>query len=176
MMVYIASCKRLIFFFAILGFCACKQPKDSDFLYLVTDPADPEIYGYANMNGEVIIPLGKYPLCYTDTLKNFAIVMVPQKGLVAIDKNEKHLFEVFPFNNGPDEPTEGFFRIIKAGKIGFANMKGEIVIPAQYECAHSFKNGKAEVGLQCSTQEDGEHFYWESDNWFYIDTTGKRIE
>jgi hypothetical protein len=42
--------------------------------------------GYRNEAGELIIPLGKYPMCYTDTFRQYAIVQASGKGLVGIDR------------------------------------------------------------------------------------------
>ena len=67
--------------------------------------------GYVNIKGEVIIPFGKYPVCFTDTLKNFAVVYAKGKGFIGIDRNENILFNVYEIDNGPDYPSEGAFRI-----------------------------------------------------------------
>lgn len=164
-----------LFLLLVSGIFACSGKAEDDYLYLVTDPNDLESYGYANAKGEIIIPTGKYGICYTDTLKSFAVVLKDRAGFLGIDRNEKVLFEVYPFGNGPDYPQEGLFRIIEDDKIGYANMDGEIVIKPQYDCAHPFKNGKAEVGLQCTEKSSSEHSYWESDDWFTIDTVGKKL-
>jgi len=154
----------------------CTSKPEDDYLYRIIDPDDWEKYGYADSKGETVIPLGKYGICYTDTLKNFAVVLIDRKGFFGIDRNEEILFQVYPFDNGPDDPQEGLFRIIEDGKIGYANLEGEIVIKPQYGCAHPFKNGKAEVGLQCISIPDGEHSYWETDKWITIDKRGERID
>jgi len=68
--------------------------------------------GYKNQNGDIVIPSGKYIGCFTDTFRTYAIVVKPNSGFVAIDWQEKILYEVFPFDNGPDEPSDGLFRIL----------------------------------------------------------------
>lgn len=176
----IVSFKAFKHFFLFLlmasGMFACSGKAEDDYLYLVTDPNDLESYGYANAKGEIIIPTGKYGVCYTDTLKSFAVVLKDRAGFLGIDRNEKVLFEVYPFGNGPDYPQEGLFRIIEDDKIGYANMDGEIVIKPQYDCAYSFENGKAKVSLNCSELLDREHIVWDAKEWFYIDHTGKKID
>ena len=159
----------------ILG---CSRQKQSDYLIKVFNGDFDEIgveSGYVNISGDTIIALGKYFYCYTDTLKDFAIVLKKDGSCVAIDKNDRELFNVFWVDNGPDYIREGLFRIIKNGKIGYANTKGEIVIEPQYDCAFPFKKGKAKVSYSCRTIMSGEHKKWESLHWFYIDKKGRKI-
>ena len=132
--------------------------------------------GYVNMDGDTLIPIGKYQYCYTDTLKHFAIVLKKNGQLIAIDQSDRQLFEVFRFDNGPDYVKEGLFRIIKDGKIGYANQKGEVVIKPQFDCAFPFKNGQAKVSNNCTSIDEGEHNRWESNEWFFIDHNGKQIK
>lgn len=132
--------------------------------------------GYVNLNGDTIIPLGKYFYCYSDTLKEFAIVLTKEKKCIAIDREENILFEVFWYDNGPDYFSEELFRIIKNGKIGFANRKGQIIIEPEYECATPFENGKSKVTFNCTLKKVGEHWEMESNEWFFIDKAGKTLE
>lgn len=92
---------------------------------------------------------------------------------VVRDRNKKALYEIFPYDNGPDYPAEGLFRIVKNGKIGYADANTfAVVIPPQFDCAYPFENGKAKVSKQCKTVKDGEHSVWESDAWQYVDKQG----
>jgi len=156
----------------LVGF---KTPKD--FLILKTNKADQ--YGYVNSKGAVIIPFGKYSICFTDTFKNFAIVEKPKQGFVVINRMENIMYKVFTFDNGLDYIKEGYFRIIKDGKIGFAASDFSVKIKPQYGCAFPFENGKARVSYNCKTASDpqtNEYHYWISKNWFYINKQGKRIK
>ena len=82
---------------------------------------------------------------------------------------------MFPFDNGPDYAADGLFRIMTNNKIGYADeATGKVIIKPQFDCAFPFENGVAKVGLNCTTHSDGEHSYWTSDNWFYIDKKGKK--
>ena len=93
---------------------------------------------------------------------------------VIMDSNKSTLYEVFPFDNGPDYPSEGLIRVVKNGKIGYADANTyAIVIEPQFDCAFPFENGKAKVSKQCKTVKDGEHSVWESDAWKYVDKEGK---
>jgi hypothetical protein len=108
-------------------------------------------YGYKNLYGDIIIPAGKYSFCFTDTFRTYAIVSLPPKGFVAIDRKENILYNVFPFDNGPDYVEDGFFRIVKDGKIGYADAEtGKIVIQAQFACAWPFEKGLMEFHSWCT--------------------------
>ncbi|WP_394993936.1 alpha/beta hydrolase [Emticicia sp.] len=93
---------------------------------------------------------------------------------VIMDSKKTTLYEVFPYDNGPDSPSEGLIRVVKNGKIGYADAKTyTIVITPQFDCAFPFENGKAKVSNQCKTIKDGEHSIWTSDAWQYVDKKGK---
>ena len=90
------------------------------------------------------------------------------------DSKKKTLYEVFPYDNGPDYPAEGLIRVLKNGKIGYANAKTyKIVIAPQFDCAFPFENGKAKVSNKCKTIKEGEHNVWTSETWQYVDKKGK---
>ncbi len=132
--------------------------------------------GYLDPEGDTVIPAGKYFFCYTDTIRHYGIVGA--KGeLFAIDKNEKILFRVMIYDNGPDYMEEGKFRILdEEGKYGFADEKGIAIRPA-YAFAFPFKNGLSKVTLSGQKVQIGEHWHWESstEEWFYIDHNGNVV-
>ena len=131
-------------------------------------------YGYVNTKGDTVVPLGKYPMCYTETFAQMAIV-ASDKKLIAINRNMETLFEVFIFDNGPDNISDGVFRIIKNKKIGYADADGHILIEPKFGCAYPFELGKAMVSDSCTTVSDGEHKRWLSRKWYYVDKTGKKV-
>lgn len=89
---------------------------------------------------------------------------------VLVDEQKKVQYEVFFYDNGPDYPSEGLYRVVKNGKIGYADAAtNAIVIAPQYDCAYPFENGKAKVSTHCTTTQDGEYSSWESDAWEYIE-------
>ncbi len=169
----------LILFVLILvsvTFCS-RQVQDTYLIKIHSDETSaPGACGYINTAGDTVIALGTYLFCYTDTLKNFAIVMKKDGSLIAIDKTNTKLFDVYKYDNGPDYISEGLFRILKNGKIGYANRNGTIVIEPRFSCALPFKNGRAKVSLDCKQITEGEHSRWESEHWFYIDLKGHQIE
>ena len=150
--------------------------QDNNDLYLQIIETDNygEECAYVNSVGEEIIPFGKYLRCYTDTFKTVAFVT--KKGddrIVAIDRNEKELFQVKTYDNGPDYVKDGLFRIVVNDKIGFANMKGEIIIPPTFKTVYPFSEERAAFCIDCRQIESGEHLVDTGGKWGYIDTKGE---
>lgn len=159
--------------------CSRKSAEKDDYLFKIYEGKFDEFgvkTGYINTRGDTVIALGKYLYCYSDTLKNYAIVMKNNGDIIAIDRNDNELFKVYKYDNGPDYISEGLFRIIVNGKIGYADTTGKIIIEPQFDCAYPFKDGKAKVSLDCMTIENGEHHQWQSSKWFYIDRKGNTIQ
>jgi hypothetical protein len=162
-------------FLLLAASAAFGQPKVTGVLLLVSDSISGKC-GYRNEAGELVIPLGKYAMCYTDTFRNYAVVLAYGKGMVGIDRHEHVLYNVFIYDNGPDDPSDGLFRIKKGGQIGYADAPtGKVVIAPKFPCALPFENGKAKVSFDCKTKGDGEHSAWISDHWFYVNKAGVRL-
>jgi hypothetical protein len=132
-------------------------------------------FGYLSAKGDTIIPFGKYEFCFTTRFCSFAIVSKKNKGLIGINRKEEILFNVFLFDNGPDPLSDGVFRIVKNGKIGYADSKGKTIIKPEYDCAEPFIKGKARVGKGCIPVTEGEHTGWTGGKWFFINKHGKTI-
>ncbi|MDB5013134.1 MAG: hypothetical protein JWQ25_1336 [Daejeonella sp.] len=156
--------------------CYGQTKSKDDYLVSFADTIH-DSYGYKSQKGKIVIPAGKYTICFTDTFKAYAIVSKPGVGLIAINRQEKILYQVFPFDNGPDYPSNGLFRILKNHKIGFADAAtGRIRIQPQFDCAFPFENGIAKVSINCQNKSDGEHTVWLSEHWYYINRTGKKVK
>ena len=71
----------------------------------------------------------------------------------------------YQYDNGDDYVSEGTVRIVNDdnGKIGYP-----------------FKNGRAKVTYEGESRpvgnSGGEYHYWDSDQWFYIDKQGNKID
>lgn len=136
-------------------------------------------YGYTNKNGDTIIEVGAFENCFSDIFTTFAYVSdkrFKDAGMVAVNRNKEVIFEAYIYDNGPDYIVDGLFRIKRNGKIGYADPTGKVIIEAKYSCADPFENGKARVALNCETISDGEHTTSKSNEWFYIDKTGKEVK
>jgi hypothetical protein len=143
-------------------------------LHLVHDTINDK-YGYLNKKGDTIVPFGKYSFCFTTKFDKFAIVSLPDKGFIGIDRNENILFNIFVFDNGPDYLSDGLFRIVKNGKIGYADKNGNIIIFPKYDCAYPFVKGKANVGTGCEIKNEGEHWLWTGGVWHFINKKGQLL-
>jgi len=148
--------------------------RDNDYLLVVWDT----VYyncGYVDQTGDYVIPKGKYSVCLTDTFRNFAVVYKSNRGFVGIDRQEEMLFQIFQYDNGPDYPSEGMFRIIKNNKLGFANLDGKIVIKEKYDAAYPFNEGLAAFCQGCTSQRMGEHSMWKNGKWGFVNSKGKVV-
>ncbi len=158
---------------------ACSSKKDNYLIKFYEGEFD-EIgipSGYMNSKGDTIIPIGKYYYCYTDTIKNFGMVIEKGTGeIIGIDQNANELFQVVKFDNGPDYIENGLFRIIKNNLYGYANKNGEIIIEPKFKCAYSFFLGKAQVSDSCMVKISSGQKMFLSNNWYYIDTKGNKTE
>ncbi|CAL2104430.1 conserved protein of unknown function [Tenacibaculum sp. 190130A14a] len=133
--------------------------------------------GYLNSKGDTIIPTEKYYYCYTDTIKNFGMVLEKGTGkIIGINQNGIELFEIAKIDNGPDYIKNGLFRIIKNNMYGYANKKGEIIIEPKFKCAHPFFMGKAQVSDSCIVKTSSRQQMFLSNNWYYINSKGNKIE
>ncbi len=137
---------------------------------------------FINYSGDTIIPFGKYAYYGTDTLIHYANVIKLSNDStygrqIAIDRNQRVLFDLVMFDNGPEPFSEGLTRILRNGRMGYANEYGQIVIPCIYDYATHFENGKAQVTFDAVEYNDiDEHRRVESDEWLEIDREGKRIK
>ncbi len=65
---------------------------------------------------------------------------------------------MFTFDNGPDDFSEGLARFVGPnGKIGFVDQTLNVVIPARFDFATPFEDGRAHICMGCRKQQDGEH-------------------
>lgn len=165
-----------IFVFCTLfvGLMSCQPEATSSMLISKIDD-ETSLYAYYDERGNKI--LGDYMMAYTDTITDYGIVA--DSDFVLIDKKGKHIHKVFPYDNGPDYASEGLIRIIENGKIGYIDSKTfKVLIEPAYACAYPFENGKARVSLNCKTEKASpgeEHSTWQSQEWFYIDKSGKVV-
>lgn len=139
---------------------------------------------YVDSDGIEKIPFGKYYHCYTDTFRNIAFVTGENgKGIVAINRQEEKLFNVFIIDNGPDYIENGAFRIIEKNKMGFADTLGNIIIPTIYDFTTPFnKKGLALVNIGGHSESVDpkdpycEYHTWIGGKWGIINKKGKIIK
>jgi hypothetical protein len=148
---------------------------DNEEIWFLVTYTENNFFGYVDQTGDTVIPFETYDICYTDSFKRGAIVYKEGVGFIAIDKKQNVLFQVFPFDNGPDYPSEGLFRIIENGKIGFADTDFNIVIKPQFDCAFPFEGETAKVSFDCVKVKEREHIIWQSKSWSMINRKGEKV-
>jgi hypothetical protein len=96
---------------------------------------------------------------------------VNRKGKVVVQ-------DVVSEDNGPAPFCDGLVLVLRNKKYGFANRKGQLVIPAIYDGAGNFVGGKTEVCKGCEKKcadRDCEHSFHSGGEWFQIDTHGTSV-
>lgn len=126
-------------------------------------------FGYKNESNQVVLK-AQFPIAYTDTITEIGFVCEPESNkILCINNLGEPLFLTFKCDNGPDYPHEGLFRIIdNNGLIGYADLRGNIVISPIYKFAYPFVDGKAKVTSEGYAIQDKEYIRWEGNNWYYI--------
>jgi hypothetical protein len=131
------------------------------------------MYAYYDEAGKKV--LGDYAAAFTDTMRDYAIVA--DSDFVLIDRQGRYVYHIFPYDNGPDYASDGYYRIVENGKIGYVDSaSARLAIKPAYDCAYPFENGRAKVSVNCRTVSDGEHSGWKSEEWFFIDKQGRRLQ
>jgi hypothetical protein len=97
--------------------------------------------------------------------REYGWTYVNRTGLVVITG-------VYGFDNWADEFHDGLVRIRRGQKFGFANRKGVVVIPPNYDGAFSFKGGLAVVCRHCRCKQTGEHCLLTGGDWSRINKSG----
>jgi len=155
------------------------SPGDTLFIRQQGNDGPGDDFCYINQHGDTIVPFGQFAYAFSDTITTYGVVAEASgagSNLVGINQKGQRLYEVYRFDNGPDYLQEGRFRMIRNGKIGYADASGKIVIEPRFACADPFSGGKARVADDCELVADGDHTLVQSEHWFYIDTEGRKIE
>ena len=132
-------------------------------------------YGFKNTSNDNVIIPAQYDIIYKkcfDSNSEFYIAAIPNKGWCYIDKSGKFIIQSYTFDAGPDIFMEGLSRYKENEKVGFINKDLEIVIPAQFTDAYSFKNGFAKVCNDCKRDLSIEHSKLEGGKWGVVDKNG----
>ncbi len=127
-------------------------------------------YGYSSCAGE-IATLAIYRVAGEFSELGLAAV-VDDTGWQYIDRFGATRVRPYIFDNGPDPFVEGLARHVSADGMGYFDERGAIIIPAQFEFALPFRNGRARVGSGCQFASDGEHRRVDCESWRTISRPG----
>ena len=139
-------------YFSGLHWTECLARADTPYIQVNLDYS---ISGLADRaTGEIVLPVEySYLYLYDDGIDDgFIVVPREETGvcelveLVELGVGPVALPEGAEVDHSPGV-TEGLVRFEQDGLYGYLNTAGEIVIPAQYDCAYAFRDGYAEVGL-----------------------------
>ncbi len=165
----------MLYLFMLMSLVSCKQKRVETYLiaFAVTDDQT-ELWGYKNTSGDVVVKPA-YSMITSDTIYDMGFVVEGSKWFAINNKGEK-ILEPFVYDNGVDYEKEGLFRFIENEKMGFADMKGNKVIPASFDFVSPFSEGLAAFNAGGkSVQVDEEHEAVKEGLWGYIDNNGKVV-
>lgn len=92
--------------------------------------------------------------------RGLATLAIREHGYAYVRRDGRAL-AVPTFDNAPDEFISGLARVRIGEKLGYANRRLELVIPARYDGAHRFdKIGRAWACTDCEAVSDGEHSFY----------------
>lgn len=93
------------------------------------------------------------------------------------DRNGKFLYQPFLFDNGADYFSEGLRRLVKNGKVGFADRNGKIVIEAEHDFAFPFNYGYAAFCDGCDWEKtNDEHRSIVGGKWGVMNVKGETVQ
>jgi hypothetical protein len=97
-----------------------------------------------------------------------------------VNRKGKVLISGVPvMDNWADTFHDGLVRFVENKRYGFANRKGQIVIPPTYDGAMNFEKGSAEVCTGCQSkcvETDCEHHVFSGGDWILINTKGSVLK
>lgn len=93
---------------------------------------------YADKEGRVLIPEGKYLSSYAKIKKPVLLQSATSDSCFWVDANGVELFAVYKFDDRMVKLTAGRMRVVKDGRTGFVDKKGRVVVPLVYAAADLF--------------------------------------
>ncbi|TGL60581.1 WG repeat-containing protein [Leptospira sarikeiensis] len=152
----------ILIFLPLLAFCSKKSQ--------LTAFEENGIYGYKDQNGKVLIS-PQYSMAY-DFNENGVGFSFSKSGWVCIDPKNQILLNVFQFDNGPDDFSEGLARFVENSKFGFFDPSCNKIIAANFDFAYPIQDGFSKVCNGCESVSDGEHSMIQGGKYGLIDKKG----
>ena len=162
----------ILMLFAMTSF---GQKTKTKYLLAFSDSSSGQaLWGFKMVSGQIAIK-PKYENVGTDTLYNIAFVVLNNRW-VAINKLDSIILTPYIFDNGPDYLEDGLFRFVESKKIGFANAKGQKIIPAQFDFASPFSERLAAFSVGGKMEKwDSEHSIWNGGLWGFVNKKGQVV-
>lgn len=103
-----------------------------------------------------------------------ATLAIREQGYAHVRRDGRALV-VPTFDNAPDEFIGGLVRVRIGDKLGYANRRLKLVIPARYDGAYRFAgNGRARACIDCVSVSDGEHSFYRGGTSVCLDRRGRQ--
>ena len=141
-------------------------------LFPFEDPTT-HLWGYLNARGAVVIA-PRFSVAQDFSNRGIAAV-ADESGWKLIDRKGRVLIRPYLLDNGPDPFQEGLARFKEAGKFGFFNERGKVIIPARFAFAAPFSEGRAVFCQGCRELAEGEHRSMQGGLWGFIDRKGRIV-
>jgi WG repeat protein len=105
-----------------------------------------------------------------------APVLSAKEGWMYVNRTGRVVIIGVPrMDNWADSFHDGLVRVVRNKRYGFANRKGQIVVPTNYDGAMNFEKGTAKVCSGCESKcvdHDCEYHVFAGGEWFQINTKG----
>ncbi|MGH1517781.1 WG repeat-containing protein [Chryseobacterium sp. JK1] len=147
------------------------------------------LVGVKNQNGKIIIPaqfkvfsyLEDGELVEGETIHFDGDKVGQQREKNAwgyiYDRKGKFLYQPFLYDNGADYFSEGVRRLVKNGKVGFADRNGKIVIQPEHDFVSPFNYGYAVFCDGCDWEKtNDEHKSIVGGKWGVMNTHGQTVQ
>lgn len=102
-----------------------------------------------------------------------AAFVIRDEGYAYVRRDGRALV-VPTFDNGPDEFIDRLVRVRIGEKLGYADRRLKLVIPASYDGAYSFTKGRAWACIGCVSVSDGEHSWYRGGEAICLDARGRK--
>lgn len=162
--------------------CTQSKEKEEQILILAIDtinyPGDYESYMYVNQHGDTIVPVGRYSICFTDTIRKVGFVFKPSEGFISIDNYGNEWYKIYDYERFV---AEGCFVITNDNrtKYGYATMEGEVIVEPKYSNCGGFSEGLANVAIDTKLAKvnwDGECYEIPvGGKWGFINKQGEEV-
>ena len=130
-----------------------------------------QLWGYRDPRGAVVIA-PRFAVAQEFSARGIAAV-ADASGWTIINRTGKVLIpRPYLLDNGPDPFQEGLARFTEAGRVGFFDERGQVVIPARFAFVAPFSEGRAAFCEGCREQAEGEHRSVQGGRWGFIDRSG----
>ncbi|NIF04658.1 WG repeat-containing protein [Chryseobacterium sp. Tr-659] len=179
---------KAFLFLSLIPILAFAQKKDALSYFISKD----SLVGVKNQKGEIIIPAqfinltglkngeiiedGSHTIFFDGSLADRDKIEKNSWGVV-FDRKGNLLYQPYSYDNGADYFSEGVRRLVKNGKVGFADRNGKVVIEAKHDFVSPFNYGYAEFCDGCDWEKTNEeHRSIVGGQWGIMNVKGQTVQ